>query len=353
LFATIIVYVAGCIVLYFTMVQPWLDGASFIRMGADSDRYMTAAKEARENFSVGQFFGLSTNFLGPVVIGLVFPSGIAILGCNVLLFLIALKVAFSIEGIHKVLFGSLMLLNAELVPSLTTLNKEILAILAAVLSAKYIYSARPSAFLLTSTLVASFFARWEQLVIFGLFFLFLHSPLRRRPKWALGLLVAALTVIYPLMFRLLGVDTAMFDYLLEGAGLILRLDSIQAAFGFPIVLPIKVLMAMAGPLLQPGFYLSGEFLEVGISDFQQRIFQPLGCLALLIVFAIARYKGKARMTTPIGVLSAITLIIVAVAPFIQSRYVIPVYVLLSIELAKDSLPRMGQNEPLHLSPKPR
>jgi hypothetical protein len=315
------------------MVQPWLEGPSTIRMGADTDRYWDAAQDAQQSFSFDQVFGLSANFLGPVILGLVFRTGFGILCCNVLLLLVALKVAFSIEGVHKALFGWLMLLNAELIPSLNTLNKEILAIVGAVLSAKYIYSKRPSGFLLACTLVISFFARWEQAVILVAFVVVFRSPLGRRPKLALALLILALTFIYPVIFRVFGIDPGIFDYLLEGGGLILKLDSIQASFGFPIVLPVKILMLMGGRLVQPDFYATGGFYKSGYVDYQQEIFQPLGCLAMLVVFVVAAYKGKMRVNRPVALLCAITLIVVAIAPFIQPRYVIPVYVLLSLELA--------------------
>jgi hypothetical protein len=354
LIATLLVYFAGCIVVYFRFVEPWVNGDSTVRVGADSDRYWDAVKLAQEDSSSSQLVTLGANFLGPVILGLLLKTGFTVMCFNFLLFWIALKVASSIEGVNSTVFGFLMVLNAELLPALTTLNKEILALLAAVLTAKYIYSGRRSIFLLLCTLVVSLLVRWEQLLIFVFFLLLMRSPLRHRPKLALATLVAALTVIYPLMFRIFGIDPSVFYYLIADAGLIVRLDTIQAAYGFPIVLPIKVLMLLAGRLVQPGFYAEGAFFKPHYVDFQQELSQPLGCIAILVVFTVALFKGKMRPQRRVALFSLISLIVASVAPFIQPRYAYPVYVLLSLELAKDTYPSLTQtletqNRPLDLS----
>ena len=336
-FASLVVYAIACVIVYFWLVQPWINGDLGPRVGADSDRYWQAVKDIQTDSADPDLITLGGNLLGPVAIALLLKSGFAVMCFNFLLFVIALKVAFSIEGVDKAVFGFLMLVNAELFPALTTLNKEILALLAAVLSAKYIYSARRSRVLLVCALVVSLAARWEQFAIFVIYLLCNYPPFRGRPKFTIALLIAALTIMYPLMFIIFGISPSVFDYLLEGAGVILKLDAIQAAYGFPIVLPVKVLMLMAGRLLQPWFYWSGAFLELGFHDLQGQVFQPLGAVAMVVIFATALVEGKMRLERPIALLCTITMIVAAVAPFIQGRYVYPVYVLLSIELARNSL----------------
>ncbi len=345
-FATLLVYAIVCVIVYFWLVQPWIDGDLGPRVGADSDRYWQSVEDIRNDSGNLDLITLGGNLLGPVAIGALLQSGFAVMCFNFLLFAIALKVAFSIEGINKAVFGFLMLVNAELLPALTTLNKEILALLAAVLTAKYIYSVRKSRVLLACALLVSLAARWEQCAILILFLLSQYAPFRGRPKFALALLIAALTIIYPLMFVIFGISPSVFDYLLEGAGVILRLDAIQAAYGFPIVLPVKVLMLMAGRLLQPWFYWSGAFLELGFHDLQGQVFQPLGAVTMVVVFGIALAEGKMRLERPIALLSSITLIVAAVAPFIQGRYAYPVYILLSLEIAKNTFSERRQLEEL-------
>jgi hypothetical protein len=92
-------------------------------------------------------------------------------------------------------------------------------------------------------------------------------------------------------------------------------------------------MSMAGRLAQPWNYFNGQFASEGFSDVQQQIFQPLGCLAMLIVFSWAVLKGRFVLKSPVVFLVAITLIVSAVAPFIQPRYLYGAYVLLALELA--------------------
>jgi hypothetical protein len=338
LIATFLLYTCGCIFVYFQFVQPWISGAIDIRIGADSDRYWEAAQAMQQGgypaYSLIGLTSLTANFFGPTVLILWLKSGFLILCFNFLLLFIAMKVAASIEHIRISVFGFLMLLNAELIPSLTTANKEILTLLASVLIAKYIYSTRRSKLLVLAAVIVSLFARWEQAGILILFLLLRHSFMRSRPKLALLLLITALTIGYPLLFTVMGIDPSIFDYLLEDAHFILTLNSIQMAYGFPIVLIPKILMSLAGRLAQPWFYWSGEFISVGFSDAQQQIFQPLGCLAMLIVFTVAAFKRKLSLRNPVALLIAITLIVTAVAPFIQSRYLYGVYVLLSLELAR-------------------
>jgi hypothetical protein len=330
LIASIIAYLSICAAVYFSYVQSWIEGDSIIRIGADSDRYWAAAKTIGD-VDGERLVSLTGNFLGPVAIAYLFHDGILVMAFNVLLFGLALKIAASIPNLHKVQFASLMLLNAELLPTLTTLNKEILALFASVLAAKYFMSERPTKVLLFWMFLFAFLARWEQAFVLGLFFL--QRPyFRRRPNVPVWLLIAAVTVAYPLAFKLLGVSSSLFDALLANGGLIKTLNQIQENFGFPLVLAPKLLMNLAGRLASPGDYLNGAFLADGFDDPQQQIFQPLGCLAYLLVFGWAVWKGRLRMDSPLILLASLTLVITAATPFIQPRYVYGPYTLVCLEL---------------------
>jgi hypothetical protein len=285
---------------------------------------------------------LSANFLGPVLVGLMLHNGFAVMCFNIGLFALAMKVAGSIEGVNKTVFGYLILLNAELLPTLITLNKEILALFAAVLSAKYALSAARRFVLLLATLVVCFLARWEQALILIVYLLIAHSPLRFRPKLTLGALICSISVAYPMAFRIFEVDPHIFDWLLKDANTILRLNSIQDAGGFFVVVVPKIFMSIAGRLASPWSYWSGAFLKEGFEDPQQQIFQPLGCLVSLILFAYAIVKGKLALKSPLSMLIAVTLIISAIPPFIQPRYLYPAYVFLCLEIAR-SLGRVDKS----------
>jgi hypothetical protein len=92
-------------------------------------------------------------------------------------------------------------------------------------------------------------------------------------------------------------------------------------------------MNMTGNLAQPWLYWSGEVWKGGFDDPQQQIFQPLACLSVLLVFGYALIKKRFRFDRPLLMLMAITMVITAITPFIQPRYLYPAYIFLSLELA--------------------
>lgn len=49
------------------------------------------------------------------------------------------------------------------------------------------------------------------------------------------LIVGAITVVYPFLFQLLGIDSNVLDWLMEG-----KIGSIQRSFGFPLVVLPKI-----------------------------------------------------------------------------------------------------------------
>jgi hypothetical protein len=213
------------------------------------------------------------------------------------------------------------------------LNKEILVLFASVVTAKYVISTRKSILFFMTALGVSFLVRWEQALIFVLFVSLMRSPLRPRPKLMLGSVIFGLSILYPLIFHIFGIDPEIFSYLGEGANTILRLNNLQASGGFFIVVLPKIFMNMAGNLGQPWLYWSGDFMKGGFTDPQQQLFQPLGCLAFLLVFAYAISKRKLQLSRPFIMLMVLTMIVTAITPFIQPRYLYAAYVFLCLELA--------------------
>lgn len=330
--ASLFFYAAICVVVYFAYVAPWIAGDVNTRIGADSDRYWEFVEEAHSPAGT-PILSATGNFLGPVSIGLLLHSGFAVMCFNFLLLIIAIKVGASIPDVKVGTFGILLLLNAELLPSLTTLNKEILALISSVLIAKYLYAKNPSRMALLGVLSFSVFARWEEAAILILYLL-LRATFRRCPKIALIFLIALITVAFPITLRILGLDLSTFDWLMQGANTILVLNKIQYAFGFPLVVFPKILMTMAGSWLSPAFYTANPGIIGGFNDPQQEIFQPLGCIAMMIVFTYAVWTKRMKLANPIAMFVAITLVVTAATPFIQPRYLYGVYVMLCIELSR-------------------
>jgi hypothetical protein len=323
-------YAVFCIFIYFHYVAPWISGHTNIRIGADSDRFWEFAKE--DDLVL---ISVTQNSFGMVALARTLKSGFSVMAFNFALLIIALKIAFTIPRINKGLFGFLLLLNAELLPSITTLNKEIFALLAAAMTVKYFHSR--SKLLLLATLFISACARWESVAFLLLYLIASRLGLRSRPKILLFLIILTITLLYPFAFKIVGVNPDSFDYLLEGSNTILKLNALQNAFGFPLVILPKTLMLLGGGWASPKFYTDNVIFTDGFFDYQQGIFQPLGCLLLTGIFILALKSGRLSLDRPVAMMSFITILMTEASPFIQPRYVFGVYVMLAIEMSKPQL----------------
>lgn len=124
--ACFVVYGGICLFIYFHYVEPWIATGSGSRYGADSDHYWEQAMPGGET----PLIGLTGNLLGPILLIRLLHTGFAILCFNFVILLISLKVAGTIPQVNKAVFGLLLLANAEMIPALTTVNKEIFVVLA-------------------------------------------------------------------------------------------------------------------------------------------------------------------------------------------------------------------------------
>lgn len=334
-FTCFLLYILVCGIIYFQYVQPWIDGHTATRIGADSDRLWDSAKQAQQSGREERPLVSATgNLLGPVTEALLLQNGFGVMCFNIALFCIAVKVASSIPGVNTGLLGFLFLLNAELLPALTTLNKEILSLLASVLTAKYLYEKKPSKLLLLIVIAISLFARWEQAAILLVYFLLTRFWFKNRPWRAILFLVAVITVAYPFSFKLLGIDPHSLDWLMEGATTQLWLNNIQDHYGFFLLVVPKVLFLITGELHSPQYYNSHYWSENFALDPQNMLFLPLACVAFIAVFVYALWTKRMRLNRPVALLSAITLIIIAASPFTQPRYIFGVYAMLCIDIAR-------------------
>jgi hypothetical protein len=332
-------YLAFCMGCFFEFEQPRLNKETYIRFGADSPTYWEAVNYRSEHAENDNLISFTGNLLGPVMIGKALQSGLAVAFFNIFLFFIAIEVASTIPGMDRYFLVFLLVVCSETAPALVTLNKEILVLLSTVLFVKYIYSERRSWLLLGVVLVVSLFARWEQIGVI-LLFLFLRrqgSYFARHPKAAIGSVIAVLTVAYTLIARLPGSGIGAFTQYTKGANTIVKLNAIQANFGFPLVLAPKILMDLMGELLRPWTFLA-EFGYLGWGDIHSMIIIPLFSIALITLLVIAYRRGKLNPQRPLALLMIIYIIMTAVTPFVQPRYNYFVYVLLCLELARKDDP---------------
>jgi hypothetical protein len=333
---TFCLYIAFCFACFFAFEQPRLNRDSYFRFGADSPTYWDAVEFQSEHADAGQtLVGFGTNLFGPVEIGTVLRSGIAVCFFNILLFFIAVEIACSIPGVDRYRLLFLLMICAETAPALVTLNKEILVLFSVLLLAKYIYSERRSGFLLVPVLVASVLTRWEQVGII-LLFLFLQrkgSVFQRNPRFAVASVIAALTVIYSLITMIPGSGIGGFTRYAKDANTIAKLDAIQAHFGFPLVIAPKIILDLSGQLIRPVTFYHW-LSDYGFSDIHSSLIVPLFSAVLIPVLVVSYRQGKLNPRRPIALLIIIYLLVVAITPFVQPRYNYFVYVLLALELAK-------------------
>ena len=333
---TFCLYLAFCWFCFFAFEQPRYNHESNVRFGADSPTYWEAVQYRSEHAETeSPLVGFGTNLYGPVTIGTVLRSGIAVGLFDIFLFFVAVEIACSIPGVDRYRLLFLLMICPETAPALVTLNKEILVLFSALLMAKYVYSTKRSWSLLGTVLVFSFFTRWEQVAIIFLF-LFLQrkgSVFQRNPRLAVASVIAVLTVMYSLIAMLPGSGIGGFMRYSKNANTIARLNDIQAHFGFPLVLAPKIIMDLSGQMITPLAYLRWLAAQ-GFTDVHSSLILPLFSIVLIPIMVLAYRRGKLNPRRPIALLIIIYLLVVAVTPFVQPRYNYFVYVLLALELAK-------------------
>jgi len=327
-------YLAFCMGCFFAFEQPRLNKETYIRFGADSPTYWEAVRYRSEHAENASLISFTGNLLGPVTLGVLLKTGLAVAFFNIFLFFISVEIAATIPGVDKYMLVFLLAICSETAAAMVTLNKEILVLLSTFIFAKYVYSEKRSWFLLALSLVISLFARWEQIGLI-LIFLFLRrkgSFWVRNPKLAVLSVIGVLSVLYGLIARLPGSGLKAFTNYTKGANTIVKLNAIQANFGFPLVLAPKVLMDIMGELLRPLTFF-GEFANLGTGDIHSMFIIPLFSISLIVLLIIAYRKGLLNPKHPLALLMIIYTIMTAITPFVQPRYLYFVYVLLALELS--------------------
>ncbi len=331
---TFLVFLGVCLFLFLAIVLPTLKGAGAIRLGADSATYLAVADAVRSGGAQGvAYITLTGNFVGPVALALLLKSGFAIVLFNLILFLAGIYAAGRATGIDRWALCVLLILNAETLVSIITLNKEILALFSVLLLGKYLYSSSRSKILLAVVLLFALMARWQQFAIV-LLFLFLRrqgSRLARNPRAAIALIVFLMTIAYPVASSRL--DLSELTVQGETGGTVTKLNAMQAHFLFPLVVAPKAFLNLAGQLATPWYYFQG-YSGLDENDWQNRYIIQLHTIAMLLLCIGIVARGKLRLSEPFIFLGVLYLVVTALTPFVQPRYQYPVYGLLCLEMAR-------------------
>jgi hypothetical protein len=332
IWSLILAIVVGSLVLFFLFVRPSLNGGNSYRIGADSSFYLWYAGLIRDNpygsnsDPTRSLIELGSNLLGPFLIASLLRSNIAILCFNYVVFFYTIYMVSRTRSINCAVLSSLLLVNPIIFVSLVTLNKEILAVAASVLLYCYLDGERKSRLLLLIVLTVSLLARWEHLLLVLVFLLMTAkwNPLNRHRGIALGAIVVLITICYPLIATYIGLNFGA-DPLT--ANTIVRLTDLQSHFLYPIVVIPKLLMNLYGGIV--GLVSKAR----DSNDIYNALVVPWGCLVNAIATVWFLLSRRCRLSDDMFFFAALYGAILSASPFVQTRYFIPIYVVLSVDIA--------------------
>jgi hypothetical protein len=349
--ATLCVYLALCWLAYTAFVEPLFGNDDYF-IAADSGTYFEAAREeSAETGGYASQVNLGGSTLGPVIVAKIFRTQLGVAIFNCVLFAICIQASASIPGVKRRTFALLLMANALTLPSLMTLNKEILALAGVVLFAKYLYSERKSLWLLGAVFVFSTMARWQQ-TFFILIYMGLESrfsPFRGKPKRAIAAVLGSISIAWALIASRFPTLLAAYMALagLINQGTLARLNAIQAKGGFFVVVWPKILMNIGGRLLGTSYILH-DWIHEDFHNLQNSVIGNLHSLVFLALMAFMLIRGRFRLKRPLVFFALIYMIFTAASPFIQNRYEYPAYVLLALEMSR----RKESLEPTEPLPRP-
>jgi hypothetical protein len=338
-------FMVALIPLFFWIVQPSLLGKNGLRIGADTALYLWYAgldsdaallKTAYhvetpypDEFTLVAFGG---NFLGPWLIATTLKSNFLIMLFNYVLFFISLHYLFKLSGIQSKMLLTLLLINPITAVSILTLNKEIIVLLAAALFAYYLESSR-SKLMLLIVLAVSMVARWEQTACVVIFLLLTSrlNPWRKRRAFTIFLVVAGITVIYPQVAPL--INSVFLATNEVGGRLMTSLGWLQEHYLFAVALIPKLLMNFAGTFL--GMFYTYKTWDW--NDLQNSFIGPLSSVLLVIVMVAVISSKRLNLRKDLIYYSVLFMVILSASPFLQPRYMYPIYVFACIELSRKAV----------------
>ncbi len=345
----ICMYLVFCWGLYTIAVEPLYEAANPPTIGADSSAYFDAADDlTKPQTSSATRLSLGGSTLGPGIVGLIFRTPFGVAWFNCALFALTIWWAGRIPGVNRVYFSMLMAVEPQTLPTLMTLNKEMMAIAGLVSFGAYIYGGqergkrRGSLFFLLVALILSFMGRWQQILIL-FWYLAMEarwSPFRGKPWRSVWTLLLFISIGWVTALKLLHINLGGFVATVEGGnGMAARLYAVQAKGGFFLIALPKIIMYLAGRWVTPTYFLNDYWTEDWNNSWQNQYIGILGSLYMVLALAYIIMRGRFRLGRPLIYLTLLYYICTATNPFIQPRYVYPAYVLLALEMSrkKDTL----------------
>jgi hypothetical protein len=329
--AALLLYAAFASVFFFSYGLPSLNGEIPQQMYADTLTYETAALNWGEE---NELVAIDGNYLGPVTVLALFDHNrILVHAFNLILLVVSVAVALSRLEVNRTVFLLAFLSSPLLLFSTIGVNKEIFLVPLSLFLAVYMREQRLRWLLLS--LVFAVLARWQLMVfVVALYMVNLpFNPLRGRRFRLLIMLLAAITVAYPILAS--GLLEAVEAISIEGgmqesgsaSGIYPLMQSIQRSYGYFLVVVPKALQLLFG-------YLTRFSLE-GISEDFWNAFvimsQSAHNLLLLVLCLVLR---KRRLANDMFFLICMFSIIFATTPVFGPRYFFPVGIWLALWLAQ-------------------
>jgi hypothetical protein len=322
-------YLVFTFVLFFSWVEPSLRGTGPWRIGADSGTYQDIADVFSDD---SVLLSPTQNLLGPVLLAIWLKSSFLIALFNTGLLVVSLLM---LRRTRLWVFLFWVLWNPLTFSALTTLNKEIFALLSAVSFWRWLQHKRWT--WICIALLSSCFTRWEQFVVIILFL----SMLRIKHRgYAIILLLIVLSAACYLGGRLL-----VSDYPIGAQSAVTDALTWVSLQGFYfLAFPIRLLVALTSQVMQ--FWV--PFLDTRrFYDMQTGMFLLGNQLCMCLMLFLLWLKSLLTLSNDASYFLAIFAVTYCAAPLNQPRYFYFCYIFAAMMLADTSSDSRRASVPIH------
>ncbi len=329
-------FVAG--LFYLCLANPSLEGDLPIPMYSDALMYETMAKQA---VNVNDLVGLSVNQLGPyLILNALDFSHDAIFALNCLLFMVSCAILFRIPQISPLRIFALLAFNPLIFFSLFSLNKEMFSLPLVALMALYWCEGEVHRRFFLIAILLSPLVRWQltlfTLVAYGLAARW--NPLRKLRFMQILALLLLMSIAIPLSapYTTSLMDTtrvaALFDYAEDRSGAYRFLNDLQMyPLGYAIAFLPKAFHLIYG--LPSRMYNLFEWADFW-NTFVLTLYATMLGVVLLVVLCSTRFKLRDNLIF----MAMVYLVLFTSSPVYAPRYLLPVYILLTIVLSRRTRP---------------
>lgn len=316
-------------------VEPSLRGVSIWRVDADSTKYMIIASYVHAGggsaaLIVG-LLSLARNLLLPILVALTLKTDLQIALFNMSLFFGAMWIIS--KGCSKFrwyFFIPAVLASPTTFEALLTLNKEIFTLLSAALFVYWVCTR--SRFVMMTLLILSACLRWEQAFAIGCFILLLR--LRARPKAAIPLLIAGISIVYPIAIAYVSRGVAEEAIESSSSTLYAHINVLQNhGLYFLLILP-KLAIALLSQVVR---FWAPFYDPTRLHDLPTGPFVLIDQICMCIVFLVALCKKLWNTENTIAYFVIIYCIVFLAAPENSPRYLYMVYILTAAMIASPDL----------------